>query len=47
MELRERLKMVVDAQAKEQLVKEFDAIAVYDKADKRAADLVKIIMVWG
>ncbi|VDN24611.1 unnamed protein product [Gongylonema pulchrum] len=43
-ELRERLKMVVDAQCKEQLVKEFDAIAVYDKADKRAADLVKILM---
>ncbi|VDN04382.1 unnamed protein product [Thelazia callipaeda] len=43
-ELRERLKMVVDAHAKEQLVKEFDAIAVYDKADGRAADLIKILM---
>ncbi|VDK82589.1 unnamed protein product [Litomosoides sigmodontis] len=43
-ELRERLKMVVDAHAKEQFVKEFDAIAIYDKADRRAADLVKILM---
>uniref|UniRef100_A0A0R3RWX6 Conserved oligomeric Golgi complex subunit 7 n=1 Tax=Elaeophora elaphi TaxID=1147741 RepID=A0A0R3RWX6_9BILA len=43
-ELRERLKMVVDAHTKEQLVKEFDAIAIYDKADRRAADLVKILM---
>ncbi|MCP9260652.1 hypothetical protein DINM_004039 [Dirofilaria immitis] len=43
-ELRERLKMVVDAQAKNQFVKEFDAIAIYDKADRRAADLVKILM---
>ncbi|VDK64365.1 unnamed protein product [Onchocerca ochengi] len=43
-ELRERLKMVVDAHAKEQFVKEFDAIAIYDKADRRAADLIKILM---
>lgn len=37
--------MVVDAHAKEQFVKEFDAIAIYDKADRRAADLVKILKV--
>lgn len=43
-ELRDRLKMVVDAQAKEQLAKEFDAIAVFDKADSRAAELANIIM---
>ncbi|CAG9535932.1 unnamed protein product [Cercopithifilaria johnstoni] len=43
-ELRERLKLVVDAHAKEQIAKEFDAIAIYDKADRRAADLVKILM---
>lgn len=43
-ELRDRLKMVVDAQAKEQLAKEFDAIAIFDKADSRAAEVAKIIM---
>ncbi|EFO20340.2 hypothetical protein LOAG_08148 [Loa loa] len=43
-ELRERLKMVVDAHAKEQLANEFDAIAIYDKADRRATDLIKILM---
>uniref|UniRef100_A0AAF5RV97 Conserved oligomeric Golgi complex subunit 7 n=1 Tax=Wuchereria bancrofti TaxID=6293 RepID=A0AAF5RV97_WUCBA len=43
-ELHECLKMVVDAHAKEQFANEFDAIAIYDKADRRAADLVKILM---
>uniref|UniRef100_A0A915PS90 Conserved oligomeric Golgi complex subunit 7 n=1 Tax=Setaria digitata TaxID=48799 RepID=A0A915PS90_9BILA len=43
-ELRERLKLVVDTHAKEHLAKEFDAIAIYDKADRRAADLIKILM---
>lgn len=44
-ELRDRLKMVVEAQAKEQLAKEFDAIAVFDKADRRATELANIILV--
>ncbi|VDD96096.1 unnamed protein product [Enterobius vermicularis] len=43
-ELRDRLKMVVEAQAKEQLAKEFDAIAVFDKADRRATELANIIL---
>uniref|UniRef100_A0A0N5AUV1 Conserved oligomeric Golgi complex subunit 7 n=1 Tax=Syphacia muris TaxID=451379 RepID=A0A0N5AUV1_9BILA len=43
-ELRDRLKIVVEAQAKEQITKEFDAIAVFDKADRRATELADIIL---
>lgn len=44
-ELHERLKLVVHAHSKEQVTNEFDSIAIYDKADRRAADIIKILMV--
>uniref|UniRef100_A0A9J2P8H3 Component of oligomeric Golgi complex 7 n=1 Tax=Ascaris lumbricoides TaxID=6252 RepID=A0A9J2P8H3_ASCLU len=44
LELRDRLKMVVEAQAKEQqLTKKFDEIAVFDQADRRASELANIV----
>ncbi|VDK60303.1 unnamed protein product [Anisakis simplex] len=44
LELRDRLKVVVEAQAKEQqLTKKFDQIAVFDQADRRASELISII----
>uniref|UniRef100_A0A183TZI6 Conserved oligomeric Golgi complex subunit 7 n=1 Tax=Toxocara canis TaxID=6265 RepID=A0A183TZI6_TOXCA len=44
LELRDRLKMMVEAQAKEkQFAKKFDEIAVYDQADRRATELVNIV----
>lgn len=46
LELRDRLKMVVEAQAKEQqLTKKFDEIAVFDQADRRASELANIVRV--
>ncbi|MFH4975132.1 hypothetical protein AB6A40_001841 [Gnathostoma spinigerum] len=42
-EIRSRLQVVADAQEKEQLNKEFDTIAIFDKADNRASTLIQII----